>query len=165
MEPELFAGDSALVDHSRCDPRRRGDLRRTAHPGRSAGEAAAASMTTAGGRSQRQRLTGERLTPSGRRRRDYRSAWCGGRTGVVEGEPSAVRRSEEVLSAAARYIRPRCPYMHVRAVWATSVLRAPKRRYSEGFTTRPSARTGIICAAKAREGRICARLPGGPIRA
>ena len=40
MEPELFDGDSALVDHSRCDPVEGGDLR-PAYPGRSAGEAAA----------------------------------------------------------------------------------------------------------------------------
>ena len=40
MEPELFDGDLALVDHSRCVACRRGDIR-PAHPGRSAGEAVA----------------------------------------------------------------------------------------------------------------------------
>ena len=40
MEPELFDGDSALVDHSRCDPVE-GETSSPAHPGRSAGEAAA----------------------------------------------------------------------------------------------------------------------------
>ena len=42
----------------------------------------------------------------------------------------------------------------------TSVLRG-RNDGTARFTTRPSARTGIISAAKAREGR-CARLPGGP---
>ena len=73
MEPELFDGDSALVDHSRCDPVE-GEIfalrtlkvvvkRLCFHDERCW--------------RQRQRLIGERLTPSGWRRRDY-AGWCGG---------------------------------------------------------------------------------------
>ena len=49
MEPEHFDGDSALVDHSRCDPVE-GVIFALRHAGRSAGDSGCASMTTAGGR-------------------------------------------------------------------------------------------------------------------
>ena len=54
--------------------------------------------------------------------------WCGGRTGSSRVSRS-LRRREEVLGHCAVH-SSRCPYLHVRAVWASKGLASVRSRYN-----------------------------------